>query len=970
MTEATDDGTQSQSDTERLRGLLCFLNELCTLAKAQQAVLRNKFFLLLRDLGVLEVTLETLRHAEVGIRLLGSEVLSSVVMQDQCDIRAQMLRDVAVASTEGGEVLADGALQRPSSDKTIAQRMMPMRASAVGVSGEKSVPLLSFRSVPLRNGGGQDNRESVAEQNGESSQRIKVERATEKSGTPIVTSTPPVSAPEASADCTTGRGAGKAVGKDSSQASDDDVVRQLEPAAVSSPLDAASSNELFPLLGGMMDVLCNDSDSGVFLAVLEQLKVLLDPTSMRTATERERFLDVFYERFVSRLLPPLAMAKEDDMDVELTEEIARRRAAADMKSVDDSKSHICDLLAYCVTHHSYRIKYFILGSDVVGKALRLLRHRRPHVRLAALRFCRACIGAGDDVYDRYIVKNELLTPVFELFATNNHRDNVLNSAVLELVAFVSTEHRLLLLQCVLDNHSALLEETVPYSTVFSIAQKSLEAIKGSLSNPTGGLGGGKGNQLVGTGLANAYRGGSSASSGDSASLGPMQIDSPGRRFSGSGLFAHNEIRIAPDQDEDEDYFATGDDDDASINELHRIIDGSTGATAGHSTDALLAAPGDESHGLGVSVHHSGSGVSKGPGRELLPTRRRSILRSVNSTAGTSGTGAGLSGIPTGLGLTGASLSPQAGGLGSPGAVTGSSSRRCSSPTGMSVAFPLGDEDVNVPSFDDAVLNSTWSSRGAVPRGSPLVDYAFDGDDMFASASNVDAPVAQKANRPMSLDISSRSGAGLNRTGFALSLKFEGGGVKETTRVVMGDGDGGGSRGGVLRLFDDGNGGTSARVDSANSHDRPSRPPIGSSAFGGKGIACAETKAVCDSGADSPSSPKKRRRVALGSNDIYQGSGMEASTKFAAATTKDTDLLPAVNTAPRTVATEYDHVHAPAPPGASLEDEHLNSSSPGVEGVAPARTGDSEVEIVSGSKRQRVSPDGSPARSPATQSDSK
>ena len=53
---------------------------------------------------------------------------------------------------------------------------------------------------------------------------------------------------------------------------------------------------------------------------------------------------------------------------------------------------LVDLLCFCVQHHQYRVKYYILRSDTVGKVLRLLRRREKWLVVAALRFLRTCIG--------------------------------------------------------------------------------------------------------------------------------------------------------------------------------------------------------------------------------------------------------------------------------------------------------------------------------------------------------------------------------------------------------------------------------------------------------------------------------------------------------------------------------------------------------------------------------------------------
>jgi hypothetical protein len=62
--------------------------------------------------------------------------------------------------------------------------------------------------------------------------------------------------------------------------------------------------------------------------------------------------------------------------------------------------NIIELLCFCVRHHSYRIKYYILRNNVVDKVLRLTRRRERFLVVAAIRFLRTCVDLKDDFYHR------------------------------------------------------------------------------------------------------------------------------------------------------------------------------------------------------------------------------------------------------------------------------------------------------------------------------------------------------------------------------------------------------------------------------------------------------------------------------------------------------------------------------------------------------------------------------------------
>ena len=99
--------------------------------------------------------------------------------------------------------------------------------------------------------------------------------------------------------------------------------------------------------------------------------------------------------------------------------------------------NVVDLLSFCVKHHQYRIKSYMLHNNVIAKVLRLLNCREKHVKLTAIRFVRTCIALKDEFYNKKMVKHNLLKPIFKLFIENGPRDNLINSTVIELVDFVT-----------------------------------------------------------------------------------------------------------------------------------------------------------------------------------------------------------------------------------------------------------------------------------------------------------------------------------------------------------------------------------------------------------------------------------------------------------------------------------------------------------------------------------------------------
>uniref|UniRef100_A0A2K6MZ47 Protein phosphatase 4 regulatory subunit 3B n=1 Tax=Rhinopithecus bieti TaxID=61621 RepID=A0A2K6MZ47_RHIBE len=97
---------------------------------------------------------------------------------------------------------------------------------------------------------------------------------------------------------------------------------------------------------------------------------------------------------------------------------------------------ILELLTFCVEHHTYHIKNYIMNKDLLRRVLVLMNSKHTFLALCALRFMRRIIGLKDEFYNRYITKGNLFEPVINALLDNGTRYNLLNSAVIELFEFI------------------------------------------------------------------------------------------------------------------------------------------------------------------------------------------------------------------------------------------------------------------------------------------------------------------------------------------------------------------------------------------------------------------------------------------------------------------------------------------------------------------------------------------------------
>ncbi|CEH14661.1 Protein predicted to be involved in carbohydrate metabolism [Ceraceosorus bombacis] len=154
----------------------------------------------------------------------------------------------------------------------------------------------------------------------------------------------------------------------------------------------------------------------------------------RPKDESDRFLNLVYEGDIERLFSPF-------FSLPLFKVIAPG-ASIDLSPRARSAlfAHLCDLLCYVIVHHTFRSQYFIITSDIVRHVVSLLYAREKHIRLAALRFLKACLTRNNQYINRHFVKVELVGAVLAAVEHEKHRDNLVASACLDFFAYLRREN--------------------------------------------------------------------------------------------------------------------------------------------------------------------------------------------------------------------------------------------------------------------------------------------------------------------------------------------------------------------------------------------------------------------------------------------------------------------------------------------------------------------------------------------------
>ncbi|XP_050407275.1 serine/threonine-protein phosphatase 4 regulatory subunit 3A isoform X1 [Patella vulgata] len=220
------------------------------------------------------------------------------------------------------------------------------------------------------------------------------------------------------------------------------------------------------LINLVIEQMINDTDPelGGAMQLMGILRLLLDPENMLATankTEKTEFLSFFYKHSMHVLTAPLFANTVDDVP------------SKDDYQTAQLLSLILELLSFCVEHHTYHIKNYIISKDLLRRVLVLLKSRHSFVALCALRFMRRIIGLKEDFYNRYILKGNLFKPIVEAFKANGDRYNLFNSAMIELFEFVKVEDVKSLCGHIVENYINELE-SVKYVQTFEALKKRYE----------------------------------------------------------------------------------------------------------------------------------------------------------------------------------------------------------------------------------------------------------------------------------------------------------------------------------------------------------------------------------------------------------------------------------------------------------------------------------------------------------------
>lgn len=207
-----------------------------------------------------------------------------------------------------------------------------------------------------------------------------------------------------------------------------------------------------PLTDTLIELLHAETDLGVKNQLADAIKVLLDPQAPMqdsmggrpggefmtklsrpsqispTQAAKEQFAQDHFDRSCKKLFTPLR-------------ELESRESLQHFTYQEVSlHSHLVEILTFFIRQHSLRSRHFVLSENLPPRVAQLLGAPQKSLKLTSLKFFRTCVSLQDQFYATQTTQNNTFDLILNIVIETMPRDNLLNSACLELFEFVKREN--------------------------------------------------------------------------------------------------------------------------------------------------------------------------------------------------------------------------------------------------------------------------------------------------------------------------------------------------------------------------------------------------------------------------------------------------------------------------------------------------------------------------------------------------
>ncbi|KDB35190.1 hypothetical protein H112_03093 [Trichophyton rubrum D6] len=231
------------------------------------------------------------------------------------------------------------------------------------------------------------------------------------------------------------------------------VLLDHDPITMRGYMLKAFTDKKVSLTDTLIDLLHSEADLGVKNQLADALKVLLDPqpqmqelrsgevVKMRQGQQggqgqaqiqphpvADAFMQNHFDSSAKRLFAPLThLAEQEDLS----------RLSFQQVSLF---AHLVEILTFFVRQHPIRSRSFIREESLIPRVAQLFTVTQKHLKLMALKFFRTLVSLHDTFYHAQLTHNNTFDLILNIVYETMPRDNLLNSACLDLFEFIKREN--------------------------------------------------------------------------------------------------------------------------------------------------------------------------------------------------------------------------------------------------------------------------------------------------------------------------------------------------------------------------------------------------------------------------------------------------------------------------------------------------------------------------------------------------
>ncbi|KAJ5073055.1 serine/threonine-protein phosphatase 4 regulatory subunit 3 [Anaeramoeba ignava] len=186
-------------------------------------------------------------------------------------------------------------------------------------------------------------------------------------------------------------------------------------------------NEKYSFFQALVKLIANQDDSNrTKFPAFDILMDLLNTTTINSQIDQENLLQVFYGNFMEDLV---------EQTLGLSSKICSEK-----KTLETSKAEIvvrvCEFLSFCIFHHGFRIKNFLIRSDIALKLLPFLLFGTSFLRVSIVKFFKNYLVIEDKIFIKNTIQIHFFKYLFEIFESIHMKNNLLVSSILELFSMI------------------------------------------------------------------------------------------------------------------------------------------------------------------------------------------------------------------------------------------------------------------------------------------------------------------------------------------------------------------------------------------------------------------------------------------------------------------------------------------------------------------------------------------------------